>query len=86
MTKGGDNVKYREEELYSKNFKREYLDGLDRLILNRQSEMAEKRKEYVKNIFEDQKAYREDFRKMLGWPLIDCDTKGIPNVITEKLS
>lgn len=79
-------MNYREEESQSKSFKKDYLDGLNRLILNRQSEMAEKRKEYVKDIFEDQKTYREDFRKMLGWPLVDCDTVGLPHVITEKLS
>ena len=79
-------MNHREEEAQSKNFKREYLDGLNRLILNRQSEMAEKRAEYGKNIFEAQETYRNDFKKMLGWPLVGCDTKGIPNVKTEKLS
>ena len=58
-------MKYREEESQSKSFKKDYLDGLNRLILNRQSEMAEKRKEYANNIFEAQEEYRDDFRKML---------------------
>ena len=67
-------------------FKHEYRDGLNRLIKSRQSAMAEKRKEYVKNIFTDQDAYRNDFRKMLGWPLINCDTRGLPSVKAVKLS
>ena len=84
--KGASDMDYREEISKTKRFKQEYLDGLDRLILDRQLEMAEKRKEYGKNIFEDQEAYREDFKKMLGWPLVDHESKGLPSVKCEKLS
>lgn len=79
-------MNYREEIPQSMLFKHEYRDGINKLISDRQSEMAEKRKEYVKNIFEDQERYREDFKKMLGWPLVDCDTSGLPSVKSVKLS
>ncbi len=81
-----NKMNYREEIPQTKKFKQEYLDGLNELIRRRQTAMAEKREEYCKNIFEDQEAYRNDFKKMLGWPLIDCDTSGLPSVKMEKLS
>lgn len=77
---------YREEVDKTKAFKQFYLDGLDKLILSRQYVLAQKRKEYGKNIFSEQATYREEFKKMLGWPLVDCCTEGHCSVRTEMLS
>ena len=79
-------MNYREDADKTKDFKQSYLYGLEKLILARQRELSQERKEYCKNIFSEQTAYREEFKKMLGWPLIDCCTKGIPSVRAEKLS
>ena len=77
---------YREDAEKTKDFKQSYLDGLEKLILSRQQELSQKRKEYCKNIFSEQAVYREEFKKMLGWPLVDCCIKGIPSMRVEKLS
>ena len=75
------------EMLHEANcFRQDYLDGLEKLILSRQCELAVKRKEYCKDIFLNQECYREAFKKMLGWPLVGCDTKDICPVKTTKLS
>lgn len=79
-------MNYREEVSQTDGFKQDYLDGLNKIILLRQQSMAKKREEYCKDIFLKQDAYRKDFRKMLGWPLVDCDTPELPGVKTTKLS
>ncbi len=79
-------MNYREEWKTTKEFKQEYIDGLERLILARQQASAAKRADYCKNIFADPDTYRVDFRKMLGWPLADHHTEGLPAVKEEKLS
>ncbi len=79
-------MRYREEKTVADETRREYADGLERLIVRRQCEAAEERREYCKNIFISPERYREDFRKMLGWPLVDCKREGIPAVKTQKLS
>ena len=77
---------YREEKLDSIIYKQEYLDGIERLIAQRQREAALLREEYVKDIFERPEEYRADLRAMLGWPLVGHTDKGIPTVTFEKLS
>lgn len=79
-------MNYREELECTKACKQGYLDGLNQLISSRQELLAQQRKEYCKNIFLEQDAYRADFRKMLGWPLVDCGAEGLPAVRAEKLS
>lgn len=79
-------MNYREGTEKTREYKQRYLDGLDRLILSRQAQMAQKREEYCKNIFSEQDAYREDFKKMLGWPLTDRPAEQPPRVRAEKLS
>ena len=79
-------MKYREEILFTKQFKQGYVDGLNRLITSRQQDMADIRKEYTKNIMLDAEKYRDDLKKMLGWPLVDHHDDLLPNVSAEKLA
>lgn len=64
-------MNYREDLLYTQEQRQAYLDGIEKLIDQRQQDAAKERAEYVKNIFTDPDKYRGDFRKMLGWPLVD---------------
>ncbi len=79
-------MNYREEIKQSSQYKKSYLNGLDALIKEREQQAASEREQYVKQIFENQDQYRADFKKMLGWPLVDHETKGLPRVSAEKLS
>lgn len=77
---------FREEKEASKKYKQSYLDGINKLISSRQKAAAEVRKEYIKNIFSDSEKYRTEFKAMLGWPLIDHKTCGLPEVKSTKLA
>lgn len=79
-------MNYREELHDAKQPKQAYLDGLEALIGAKQREAAKTRGEYQKRIFEDPERYRADLRRMLGWPLVDCDVVGLPSVRSEKLA
>ena len=78
-------MSYTEEKILSKKAKEEYLDGLNNLIKTRQFEAKSKRQEYIKDIFKTPEKYREDFAKMLGWPLTDIDHNLLPSVTEEFL-
>jgi dienelactone hydrolase len=80
------DMQYREEKCATNKYKQEYLDGINRVIEQRQREAREKRKEYIKDVFEDSERYREDLKSMLGWPLVDHTANGLPSVRTETLS
>ena len=56
---------YREDVEKSKEFKQNYVDGFERIILERQQKLAQKRAEYTKDIFKDGERFRADFKKML---------------------
>ena len=77
---------YREDTERTKGYKQRYLDGLERLIAAKNQEMSYRRNEYAKDIFINQEAYREDFKKMLGWPLVGHVDEGLPVVNTEMLA
>ena len=77
---------YREQNENSRQYKQNYLDGIERIISQRQAEAAEKREIFARDILSDGERYRADFKKMLGWPLVDHAPEGKPNVICEKLS
>ncbi len=79
-------MNYREDKTKSKPFKEDYVKGLNRVIEMRQKEAQIKRHEFCKNIFENQEFYRQEFRKMLGWPLVDYTAEGLPSVKEEHLS
>ena len=82
---------YREQNEDSRKYKQNYLDGIEKVIAQRQAEAADARAIFARDILTDGERYRASFRKMLGWPLVDlsptdCTSKGLPNVISEKLS
>lgn len=79
-------MKYREEISITKQFKQDYVDGLDNLILSRQRDMEKVRKEYAKDIILESEKYREDLKKMLGWPLVDHHDDSPTTVRAEKLA
>ena len=78
-------IKFLEDVDVTKEDKKEYINGLNALIEKRQSELAKKRAKYSKDIFKNPDKYRQDLKKMLGWPLVDyCDEK-LPTVQSTKL-
>ena len=79
-------MKYREQNADSQKYKQNYLDGIERIIAQRQAEAEDARANYARDILSDGERYRADFRKMLGWPLVDHAPEGKPDVICEKLS
>ena len=79
-------MNYREENAVSAPNKQNYLDGLDRVILARQAELAEKRREHCKNIFRDPESYRRELKNMLGWPLVGHNDDAPPTVRKTKLA
>ena len=79
-------IKYCENIEASKKCKEKYADGLNSLILTRQEQLAQKRTLYCKDIFSDTEKYRNDLKKMLGWPLIDYSDLELPNVKSTKLA
>lgn len=79
-------MQYREERDVTKGFKQDYAAGFDRLIEQRQREAAEKRCEYIKDLFRDPERVRRDFKAMLGWPLVDHTDDAPPAVTLTELS
>ncbi|MBR2459691.1 MAG: hypothetical protein IKB34_00460 [Clostridia bacterium] len=79
-------LSYRESIEDSAQYKKDYMNGLEALVRARQAEAAQKREEYAKGIFSEQDRYRQDFKKMLGWPLVDCEVSSLPGVKKTKLS
>ncbi|MEE0944567.1 MAG: hypothetical protein UIM24_03850 [Clostridia bacterium] len=79
-------MNYREEVAVSKKNKEEYLSSLNELISKKQKDAFAVRKEYTKDIIANGEKYREDFKKMLGWPLVDETDNRIELVSSEKLS
>ena len=77
---------YREEINASKKNKEEYLSTLQDLISKKQKNASETRKEYSKDIIVNADKYREDFKRMLGWPLVNEADKSITLVSNEKLA
>ena len=62
-------MKYREEPQDSSKYKKEYLNGLEKLILARQKEALQSRAANRRDIFTSPEKYREAFKEMPGWPL-----------------
>jgi len=79
-------MQYREERENSRINKKQYRDGLMHLIAQRQKEAAEKRTEYARDIFAKPERYRNDLKKMLGWPLTETGDRALPSVTEEKLA
>jgi alpha-L-fucosidase len=79
-------VDYREDIQVAEEFKKKFVDGLDELIFDRQRDFEKKRKEYRKDIMRTPEKYREAFKSMLGWPLVDHVDEGLPDVTSVMLA
>ncbi len=79
-------MNYREEKEASQRYKEQYVSGLSALIEEREQNCQNNRENYVKDIFKNPKQYRQDFRKMLGWPLVGYEAEELSSPKLEKLS
>ena len=77
---------FREEKEASKTYKQNYLDGIKALLSVRQKAAEQVRAEYIKDVFKNAEKYRSDFKKMLGFPLVDFVYDGAPNLRSTKLA
>lgn len=79
-------MNYRESKADSEEYKKQYLRDIENLIKKQETEAKKKREFYVQGIMEDKEKYREEFGKMLGWPLTEQRKRELPEVFCEKLS
>lgn len=79
-------MKYREDKNETLTTKTEYVQGLSKIIEQRQMDADGVRKEFSKKIFEKQEEHRMMFREMLGWPLVGHTYSRLPKCISQKLS
>ena len=79
-------MNYKEEHEPTKQNKENYINELWELVKKRNKNAIPERDEYIKDIFKNPEKYREDFKKMLGWPLVDYEKGGIPNAESEKIT
>lgn len=79
-------MQYNEEKFDANRYKQEYLDGLNRILERRQKDAEIVRQEYIKDIFANQEKYRDDFKKMLGWPLVGHTPEKDIKCTSQKLS
>ena len=64
----------------------DYVEGFKRVIRKRQEEIRKERDEYAKKLFTDGDGCREDFKKLLGWPLVGFDGGEMPEPKSELIS
>lgn len=79
-------MKYKEEKAVTQVYKKNYVDGIEKIIEKRQREAESIRNKYAKDIFKNPEKYRNDLKTMLGWPLVDYQPDKIPAVNMEILS
>ena len=79
-------MNYREVKEQTEVYKKNYVDGIISLIERKQRDAEVVRREYSKNIFITPQKYRDDLKKMFGWPLAYSNDCFSPECIVEKLS
>jgi len=79
-------ISYREDAEKTTAYKKEYADGIIKLIENRQKEAEKARCAYAKDIFKNTEKYRAAFKEMLGWPLVGHKDDSRPAASFEKLA
>ena len=79
-------MNYRETFEATLATREDYVAGFQRVIKNRQAEIQKSRDEYAKKLFTDGDTCREDFKKLLGWPLVDFDGAEMPAPKCEHIS
>lgn len=78
-------MQYREDKTGTEKTKKEYLEGIEQLIRQREKEAETRRTSFCRHIFETPEEYREKLRKILGWPLNGERAAEIPKAKTETL-
>ncbi len=73
-------MKYREERTDAETTKKAYVEGIDKLIDKLQREAENRRGEKGKDILRNPEKHRAEFRRMLGWPLVDYTPETLPDV------
>ena len=77
-------IEYRETKEKTKSLKEQYVRGFEKLIAEKEQQLAQERKDYCKNIFKNSEKYRRDLKQMLGWPLCESmDQKSIVADLTK---
>ena len=79
-------MNYQEEKKAANACKEQYLAGLEALIAKRQQEAAAARADWCKDILHQPEVYRDELKKMLGWPLWGGERTAPPAVKCELLS
>ncbi|MBR1970651.1 MAG: hypothetical protein IKA17_09910 [Clostridia bacterium] len=79
-------MKYREEKDLTNVYKEDYVKGLELIVEKLQKKSEVIRSEYSKNIFIQQEEYRNELKKMLGWPLVNYCADKVAEVKSELLS
>ena len=64
-------MKYKEGVDASKQYKETYLNGIYALIEKLQKASLQKRNEFSKDILNNPQKYREELKRILGWPLTE---------------
>ena len=77
---------YRETFEKSVPAREDYVAGFQRVIEQRHAEIKKERDEYAKKLFTDADACREDFKRMLGWPLVDFVGSDMPEPKSELIA
>lgn len=79
-------MKYTEKMTDSAHIKKQYLNDVENLIEEKLKEAEKNRTEYVSGIFENAEKYRNDLRKIIGWPLNEKKEEVKPNVSYDEIS
>lgn len=81
-----NKIQYREDASASELYKKNYLQGIEKVIAAREQMASEERKDYRKQIFANPEKYREDLKEMLGWPLTEKSDHLVPAAKMEQLA
>lgn len=74
---------YREKKEDTEKYRRQYVDGIEKLINRLEKKCEEQRRHYIKDIMANRERYRREFLKLLGWPL--TENGKLPEILAEKL-
>lgn len=79
-------MQYRETPSRALPHREDYLAGIERIISERQATAQREREARFRRFPEKQESLREEFRAMLGWPLVDKTDTAPPRVTVTPLS
>lgn len=79
-------MNYAEEKSVCAAYKQEYVQGIVHLLEKRQKRAEKIRERFFRNFFLDPEKYREELKRMLGWPLTEKAERPSPAVSATELS